>query len=191
MPRIVRLVPAFLFLLAQAAFAQDTGDAARATSRISSAISSYQLQVQARAKELGRRIEVLGILTEAADMVSGFNMDQSLGRARKKVEEARAEADREPPLQEPVPTVIDIVSNLVATPPLGTPADQLRARIFVEIGKLEEEILQQCQAFQNEANGVDALARNLTRIEDTLRAGSVAGGKASLYTRKRALKSPS
>ena len=84
--------------------------------------------------------------------------------------------------------MIDIVSGLVSTPPFGMPGDQLRAKVFVEIGKLEEDILQRCEAFQSEANTVDSLQRNLARIEDSLRAAAVAGGKASLYTRKRALK---
>jgi hypothetical protein len=188
MPRIVRIVPALLLLLAHAAAAQESGETARAIGRLRGDISLYQSLVQARAMELGRRIDVLGQLTEAADMVSPFAMDQSLGRARKKVEEARIEANREPPLDEPVPTVIDIVYGLVATPPFGTPGDQLRARLFVEIGKLEEDILQRCEAFQSEASTVDSLLRNLERIEDSLHTTAVAGGKASLYTRKRALK---
>jgi hypothetical protein len=189
MPRIVRIVPALLLILAaHAAAAQESGDTAQAIGRIGADVSIYQALAQARAVDLGRRIDVLGQLTEAADMVSPFAMDQSLGRARKKVEEARAEANREPALEEPVSTVIDIVSGLVTTPPFGTPGDQLRAKIFVEIGKLEEDILHQCEVFQREANTVDGLLRNLARIEDSLRAAAVAGGKASLYTRKRALK---
>ena len=189
MPRVVRVVPALLLVLAaHAAFAQENGDAARAIASLRVDISTYQALAQARAMELGRRIDVLGQLTEAADMVSPFALDQSLSRARKKVEEARAEANREPPLDEPVPTVIDIVSGLVSTPPFGMPGDQLRAKVFVEIGKLEEDILQSCEAFQGEANTVDSLQRNLARIEDSLRAAAVSGGKASLYARKRALK---
>jgi hypothetical protein len=121
-------------------------------------------------------------------MVSPIALDQSLSRARKKVEEARAEADREPALQEPVPRVIDIVSGLVATPPFGMPGDQLRAKLFVEIGKLEEEILRQCDAFQREANAVDGIQQSLARIGDSLHGTSVAGGRASLYARKRAIK---
>lgn len=189
MSRIVRVVPALLLVLAaQAAFAQEDADAARAIDQVRRTIANYQATAQARAKELERRIDVLGQLTEAADMVSPFAMDQSLSRARKKVEEARAEANREPVLQEPVPTVIDIVSGLVATPPFGMPGDQLRAKLFIEIGKLEEDILRQCEAFQKEANTVYGLQQNLARIGDSLHGASVAGGRASLYTRKRAIK---
>jgi len=189
MPRIVRVVPALLFFLAaQAAFAQEDVDASRAIDQLRRSVALYQLTAQNRAKELGRKIDVLGQLTDAADMVSPIALDQSLSRARKKVEEARAEADREPALQEPIPKVVDIVSGLVASPPFGISGDELRARLFVELGKLEEEILRQCDAFQREANAIDGLQQNLARIGDSLHASSVAGGKASLYTRKRALK---
>lgn len=191
MPRIVRIVPALLLLLAaRAAVAQEDGNSFRAIARIQVDVSTYQVQVQARTKELGRELDVLGMLTDAADMVSQFAMDQSLGRARKKIDEARAEADREPPLPEPVPKVIDIMTGLVASPPFGASADQLRARLFVEIGKLEEEILHECDALQREANTIGGIQQSLERINDSLRASSVAGVRASLYTRKRALKAP-
>jgi hypothetical protein len=147
--------------------------------------------LQARAMELGRKIDVLGDLTEAADSVSPIAMSQSLTRARRKVEEANQESDREPALREPVPAVIDIVSELVKTPPFGMPADQLRARLFVEISKLEEEILRECDAFQNESQVVEAVGNMLERIRGTLHATAVAGTRASLLTRRRALKSGS
>jgi hypothetical protein len=188
MPRIVRIVPALLLLAVHAAAAQEEGGSARAIARLQVDISTYQAQVQVRTRELGRTIDVLGMLTDAADMVSQFAMDQSLSRARKKIEEAKAEADREPPLPEPVPKVIDIMTGLVAAPPFGTSADQLRARLFVEIGKLEEEILHDCEVLQREAGTVYGLQQSLARIGDSLHAASVAGGRASLYTRKRALK---
>jgi primosomal replication protein N len=189
MPRIVRVAPALLLLLAaHVATAQEDGNSFRAIARIQVDISTYQAQVQARTQELGRRIDVLGMLTDAADMVSQFAMDQSLSRARKKIAEARAEADREPALQEPVPKVIDILDGLVASPPFGMSADQLRARLFVEIGKLEEEILHECEVLQREVNTVYGLQQSLGRIGDSLRTSSLAGGRASLYTRKRALK---
>jgi hypothetical protein len=190
MPRIVRIVPAVLLVLAaHAAFAQEPGDAARALSQARNSVSSYMATVEVRANELGRKIEVLGYLTDAADSVSPIAMSQSLSRARRKVEEAKHEANEEPPLGEPVPTVVDIVSGIVATPPFGMPADQLRARLFVEISKLEEDILRQSQGFQSELQAVDALESTLSRISTTLHFAAVGGSRASLETRKRALKS--
>ena len=192
MPRILRIVPAvLLFLGSHAAFAQDSPDAARAIEETRRGISSYLSATQARAMELGRKIDVLGDLTDAADSVSPIALSQSLTRARRKVEEAKQEADREPPLPEPAPAVIDIVAELVKTPPFGMPADQLRARLFVEISKLEEEILRECEAFQREVSLVDTLEVTLVRIRGTLHSTALAGTRASLQTRRRALKSGS
>ncbi|MFL6233748.1 MAG: hypothetical protein ACJ76N_11485 [Thermoanaerobaculia bacterium] len=190
MPRIVRVVPVILLALgSHAALAQETGEAARSAFEMRNSISRYLADAQARAKDLGRQIDVLADLTEAADSVSPIAMSQSLTRARRKVEEAKAEADREPPLREPVPAVVDIVSELVKTPPFGMPADQLRARLFVEISKLEEEILRECDAFQSESQVVEAIGDTLARIRGTLHSTAVAGTRASLRTRRRALKS--
>jgi len=58
----------------------------------------------------------------------------------------------------------------------------------VEISKLEEDVLRQSEAFQSEANVAESLERTLAQIHGNLRATAVAGGKASLQTRKRALK---
>ena len=88
-------------------------------------------------------------------------------------------------------TVIAVVSQLIETPPFGMPADQLRAKLFVEISKLEEDILRQSSAFQNEAYAAEALAQSLDQIQRNLRAAAVSGGQASLVTRRRALKSGS
>lgn len=84
--------------------------------------------------------------------------------------------------------MVDIVSQDITTPPFGMPADQLRARLFVEISKLEEEILRQATAFQNEANTIDSLKSNLERISASLRSMAVSGGRASLAVRRLALK---
>jgi hypothetical protein len=190
MPRIVRIVPVILLALgSHAAIAQEPGESTRSALEMRNGISRYLADAQARAKELGRQIDVLGDLTEAADSVSPIALSQSLTRARRKVEEAKQEADREPALREPVLTVIDIVSELVKTPPFGMPADQLRARLFVEISKLEEEILRECDALQSESQVVEAIGDTLERIRGTLHATAVAGTKASLRTRRRALKS--
>jgi hypothetical protein len=193
MRRIVRIVAVVLLALgSHAAAAQESSvDSARALSEARRGVGSYMAAVQARAVELGREIDVLGELTEAADSVSAVATGQSLTRARHKVEEAKATADREPALGEPVPTVVDVVLHMVTTPPFGMPADQLRAKLFVEISQLEEDILRQCQAFQNEAQSVESLEATLARIRGTLHATAIAGGRASLLTRRRALKSGS
>jgi hypothetical protein len=141
--------------------------------------------------DLGRRLAVLNDLADAADSVTPLTLNQSLSRARQKVEEARREASKEPPLGEPVPAVIDIVSNFVDSPPFGTSADRLRARLFVEIGKLEEDCLRRADSFQSEATGVDKLDRELQRITASLRTAAVAAGKTSLAVRRMALKSGS
>lgn len=193
MSRIVRIVPAvllfLLFLGSQAALAQESLDAAQAIEETRRGISIYLSGTQARATELGRKIEVLKDLTDAADSVSPVALSLSLTRARQKVEEAKQEADRDPALREPVPAVIDIVSEMVKTPPFGMPADRLRARLFVEISKLEEEILREGEAFQREISLVDSMEVTLVRIRGTLHSTSLAATRASLQTRRRALKS--
>jgi hypothetical protein len=191
MLRIVRIVTAVLLVFgSHAVAAQETSsDTARLLVEIRAGVGGYQADVRTRVMELGRKIEVLGDLTEAADSVSPIAMGQSLTRARQKVEEARRTADREPALGEPVPTVVDIVSHLVTSPPFGVPADKLRDRLFVEIGKLEEDILRQAGAFQKEAAMAESFARSLTQIQESLNSTAVGGARASLATRRLALKS--
>jgi hypothetical protein len=189
--RIVRIMPAVLLVFgSHAVAAQETSsDTERLLVEIRSGVNGYQADVRTRAMELSRKIEVLGDLTEAADSVSPIAMGQSLTRARQKVEEARRDADREPALGEPVPTVVDIVSQLVTSPPFGVPADKLRERLFVEISKLEEDILRQGAAFQKEAAMAESFERSLAQIQETLRSTAVSGARASLATRRLALKS--
>ena len=196
MPRIVRIVAVVLLALgARAAGAQESfdpvRDPARALAEARRGIAVYLSAVQARATELGREIDVLAELTDAADSVSVIATGQSLTRARHKAEEAKTDANREPALRGSVLSVVDGVSELINKPPLGMPADQLRAKLFVEISRLEEEILRECETFQNEARQAESLEASLDRVRGTLHAGAIAGGRASLLTRRRALKSGS
>jgi hypothetical protein len=190
MPRIVRIVSvALLALGSHAILAQEPVDTRRVLAETGNGIGALLDDATARSKQLGRKIDVLGDLTDAADSVSPIAMGQSLGRARQKAEEAKRETDKEPPLPEPAPAVVDIVSQLVNSPPFGMPADRLRARLFVEISKLEEDILRDADSFQREASVVDTLQNELQRISQSLRSVAVAGGRASLATRKAAIKS--
>jgi hypothetical protein len=113
---------------------------------------------------------------------------QSLSRARQKVEDARKEAAKDPALGEPVGSVVDSLRLYVTNPPFGMPADQLRAGLFVELGRLEEDILHQSATFQSEADLIDTLVRNLDHVMDSLRNAAVQGGRASLATRRKAIK---
>jgi hypothetical protein len=189
--RTVRIMPAVLLFFGSHAVAaqESSGDTERLIAEIRVGVIGYQADVRTRAMELSRKIEVLDELAAAADSVSPLAMGQSLTRARQKVEEARRTADREPALGEPVPTVVDIVSRLVTSPPFGVPADKLRDRLFVEIGKLEEDILRQGAAFQKEAAMAESFERLLAQIQETLRSTAVSGAKESLATRRLALKS--
>jgi len=189
MPRFVRIVPVVLLALgSQVARAQEVPDAAQALSEARRGISIYASALQNRATELGRKIDVLSELTDAADSVSVMATGQSLTRARNKAEEAKRDATRDPALDGHTLAVVDSVLELVNRPPLGMPADQLRAKLFVEIGKLEEEILRQCDAFLGETRQIEFLETSLERIRGTLHSTAVAGQRASLLTRKRALK---
>ena len=188
MPRIVRIVPVVLLVLgSQAASSQEVPDAARAFSEAQRSISTYGSSVQARATELRRKIEVLAELTDAADSVSVVATGQSLTRARNKAEEAKKDAEREPALDGHTLVVVDSVRELVNRPPL-MPADQLRAKLFVEISKLEEEVVRQSEAFLNETRQIEFLETSLERARGMLHSTAMAGGSASLLTRRRALK---
>jgi hypothetical protein len=189
MPRLVRIVPVVLLaLVSHVARSQEVPDAARAFSEAQRSISIYSSAVQARATELQRKIEVLAELTDAADSVSVIATGQSLTRARNKAEEAKKDAEREPALDGHTLAVVDAVSDLVNRPPLGVPADQLRAKLFVEISKLEEEVVRQSQAFLSETRQIEFLEASLERVRGTLHSTAMAGGSASLLTRRRALK---
>jgi hypothetical protein len=189
MSRFVRIVLVLFSLFgSQRLLAQEPLDTRHVLAETTNGIGALLEDATARSKQLGRKIDVLGALTDAADSVSPLAMGQSLGRARQKAEEAKREADKEPPVPEPVPAVVDIVSRLVASPPFGMPADRLRARLFVEIGKLEEDILRDADSFQREASVIDTLQSQLMRISGSLRSVAVAGGRASLATRAAALK---
>jgi hypothetical protein len=192
MPRFARIVLILVSILSShRLLAQETLDTRRVLAETANGIGALLEDATARSKQLGRKIDVLGDLTDAADSVSPIAMGQSLSRARQKAEEAKREADREPPLPEPVLAVVDIVSQLILSPPFGTPADRLRARLFLEISKLEDDILRDADSFQREASTVDNLQFQLQRISQSLRNAAVAGGRASLATRKAALKSGS
>jgi hypothetical protein len=192
MPRIVRVVPVLLLLLlpfgSRPALAQEGSDTVRVIAATREAINAYQRDARIRGEELGRKLEVLGDLTDAADSVSPMALAQSLSKARQKVEDARKEAAKDPALGEPVASVVDNLRQYVANPPFGMPADQLRARLFVELGRLEEDILHQSATFQSEADLVDLLEKNLGHVRDGLRSAAVMGGKASLATRRKAIK---
>jgi hypothetical protein len=192
MSRIVRIVPVVLLVLAsRAAGAQEAPDTARAFPEAQRSISLYSSALQARAAELRREIEVLSELDDAADSVSVIATGLSLTRARNKAEEAKKDAEREPALDGHTLAVVDAVWELVNRPPLGVPADQLRARLFVEISKLEEKVIRQSEAFLNETRQIEFLETSLERLRGTLHGTAIAGGHASLLTRRRALKSGS
>jgi hypothetical protein len=192
MSRIVRIVPVVLLVLgSRAAGAQEAPDTGRGLSEARGGVSVYSSALQARAAELGREIEVLSELTDAADSVSVNATGLSLTRARGKAEDAKKDAERDPVLSNQVLSVVDSVLLLVNRPPLGVPADQLRARLFVEISRLEEEILRQSDALLAEARQIEFLQTSLERVRDTIHAAAVAGSRASLLTRRRALKSGS
>jgi hypothetical protein len=189
MPRFVRIVPVVLLVLgSRAAGAQEAPDPARAFAEAQRSISIYGSSVQARATELRRKIEVLAELTDAADSVSVMATGQSLTRARSKAEEAKKDAEREPPLDGHTLAVVDAVWELVNRPPLGMPADQLRAKLFVEISRLEEEVVRQSEAFLSETRQIEFLEASLERVGGMLHSTAMAGGSASLLTRRRALK---
>jgi hypothetical protein len=193
MPRIVRVVPVLLVVLllplaSRAALAQEGSDTVRVVAATREAINAYQRDARIRSEELGRKLEILGDLTDAADSVSPMALAQSLTKARQKVEDARKEAEKDPALGEPVGSVVDNLRLYVTNPPFGMPADQLRARLFVELGRLEEDILHQSATFQSEADLIATLENNLGHIKDGLRAAAVMGGKASLHTRRKAIK---
>lgn len=191
MSRIVRIVPVVLLVLAsQAARAQEAPDTARAFPEAQRSISLYSSALQARAAELRREIEVLSELDDAADSVSVIATGLSLTRARGKAEEAKRDAERDPALPNHVLAVVDSVSVLVNRPPLGVPADQLRARLFVEISRLEEEILRQSDALLAETRQIEFLETSLEQVRGRVQSTALAGGRASLLTRRLALKVP-
>jgi hypothetical protein len=189
MPRIVRIVPVVLLVLgSRAAGAQEAPDAGRALSEARRGISLYTSAMQARVAEVQREIGVLSDLTDAADSVSVTATGLSLTRARGKAEEAKTDANRDPALDGHVLAVIDSVLELINRPPLGVPGDQLRAKLFVEISKLEEEILRQSDALLSETRQIEFLETSLEQIRGRVQSTAVAGGRASLLTRRRALK---
>lgn len=189
MSRIVRIVPVVLLVLgSRAAGAQEAPDTGRGLSEARRGVSVYTSALQARAAELGRKIDVLSELTDAADSVSVSATGLSLTRARNRAEEAKKDAERDPALPNQVLSVVDSVLLLVNRPPLGVPADQLRARLFVEISRLEEEILRQSESLLSEARQIEFLETSLEQIRGRVQSAAVAGGHASLLTRRRALK---
>jgi hypothetical protein len=189
MPRIVRIVPIVLFALgSHAAGAQEAPDTGRGLSEARRGVSVYTSALQARTAELGREIDVLSELTDAADSVSVNATGLSLTRARNKAEEAKKDAERDPALPGHVLSVVDSVLELINRPPLGVPGDQLRAKLFVEISKLEEEILRQSDALLSETRQIEFLETSLEQIRGRVQSTAVAGGRASLLTRRRALK---
>jgi hypothetical protein len=189
MPRIVRIVPVVLLALgSRAVLAQEAPDSAYAMTEARRGISLYTSSLQARVANLERKIDVLAELTDAADSVSVTATGLSLTRARNKAEEAKKDAERAPALDGHTLSVVDAVLELVTKPPLGVPGDQLRAKLFVEISKLEEEIVRQSEALLSEGRQIEVLETSLEQIRGRVQATALAGGRASLLTRRKALR---
>lgn len=68
MPRIVRIVPVVLFVLAsQAVVSQEPPDSARAFSEAQRSVSLYTSALRARTEEVRREIQVLSELSDASE----------------------------------------------------------------------------------------------------------------------------
>src|SRR5712691_3702728 len=102
--RWLLLLSAFLFSTALAQ-EQPPGDPAVALAEIRERLRAYEQEANNRQNLLGRKAQVLQLLTDGADSISAFGAGFAVDRARKKLEEARRMAG-DAALGESVPAVL-------------------------------------------------------------------------------------
>src|SRR6478672_1705556 len=177
-----------LALVSRGASAQERLDPSELLTRVRQELREYSEDANARTALQQREVQVLVTLKDAADSLSGIQLNVSGTKARAKLEEAERVAQGDPTLPEPTAQVLAGFRQLVEHPELGGPPDQVRARAFTLLEPLEIHVLQGATAIENEIASLRNLEFTLSQIQAARRAVSNAALRAAIDVRKKALK---
>jgi hypothetical protein len=181
-------VVALLLAIVASAVAQEPVNPLKLLSDIRENLRIYAEDAKNRQAELVRKVQVLRALGDAGDLISTFSTSLSLDKARGKLADARRLAEADPPLSEPVPSVLATVDELLNRSGMAQPPDQLKARVFVAVSRLEEHVVQQVTALEGEAITLENIERGLHLVQSGLRTAVTSGLMTVIHIRRLAAK---
>ncbi|HEY6050446.1 MAG TPA: hypothetical protein VIZ58_04300, partial [Thermoanaerobaculia bacterium] len=138
----IALTATILGLVPHGVWAQERLDPVEVLSRIRQELQAYSEDANARTALQQREVQVLAALKDAADSLSGIQLNVSGVKAKAKLEEAERLAQGDPALPDPTAQVLAAFRQLVEHPELGGAPDQVRARAFILLEPLEIHVLQ-------------------------------------------------
>lgn len=188
MGRIVGLVLIFASAASTVIHAQEAVNPARLLSDIRENLRIYADDARNRQAEVSRKIQVLRTLGDAADSISSFSTSLSLDKARGKLADARRLAEAEPTLSDPVSSVLAAVDELINRSGMGQPPDQMKAKVFLVVSRLEEHVVQQVSVLEGEALTLESLERGLHMVQSNLRSVVTSGLTTVIHVRRLAAK---
>lgn len=182
------LAATILCLVPNAVWSQERFDPVEALSRIRQELHAYAEDANTRTAREQREVQVLATLKDAADSLSGIQLNVSGMKARAKLEDAERTAQGDPALADPTSQVLAAFRQLIDHPELGGPPDQVRARAFTLLEPLEIHVLQNAASIENEISTLRYLEFNLSQLQAARRAVSNGALRAAIDVRKKALK---
>src|SRR6478672_11387335 len=154
-----------LALVSRGASAQERLDPSELLTRVRQELREYSEDANARTALQQREVQVLVTLKDAADSLSGIQLNVSGTKARAKLEEAERAAQGDPTLPEPTAQVLAAFRQLIEHPELGGPPAEVRARAFTLLEPLEIHVLQNAASIENEISALQFLESSLRRIQ--------------------------
>ena len=188
MGRIVGLVVVIATAAPAATHAQEMVNPAKLLSDARETLRIYAEDARNRQAEVSRKVQVLRTLGDAADSISSFSTSLSLDKARGKLADARRLAEADPPLSEPVSSVLAAVDELINRSGMGQPPDQMKAKVFLVVSRLEEHVVQQVSVLEGEATTLESLERGLHMVQSNLRSIVTSGLTTVIHVRRLAAK---
>ena len=177
---------ALLLVTAAYATAQESVNPFKVLSDARENLRIYAEDAKNRQAEVLRKVQVLRALGDVGDLISTFSTSLSLDKARGRLADARRMAEADPPLSEPVPSVLAAVDELINRSGLGNPPDQMKARVFAAVSRLEEHVLQQVAALEAEVTTLENIERGLHVVTTGLRSVETGGLATVIHVRRLA-----
>ena len=188
MRRTGGLILLFSTAASAVALAQEPVNVAKLLSDIRENLRIYAEDARNRQAEVSRKIQILRTLGDAADSISTFSTSLSLDKARGKLADARRLAEADPPLSEPVSSVLAGVDELINRSGMGQAPDQMKAKVFLVVSRLEEHVVHQVMVLEGEAITLENLERGLHMVQSNLRSVVTSGLTTVIQVRRLAAK---
>lgn len=159
-------------------------DTARTLSEIQEGIKVLSQSADLRRVALAREAETVRALATAADSISTFATSASYSQALRHFDDARRAALPDPALPEPFSSAVDDFGQLLGRPPAGASPLQVKARAFLIVGRLQEQLAQDTEAAHLEVQVLQQLSFSLSQIQNGLRNAALEGLKASIRAQR-------